>query len=65
MGYYPTPTGIATELPPYRPPNILRTLYISLIDRTVFVLWRAIMFAVPAGAVIWTMCRSMSRPARA
>jgi ferrous iron transport protein B len=41
------------ELPPYRPPNILRTLYTSLIDRTLFVLWRAVVFALPAGAVIW------------
>lgn len=41
------------ELPPYRPPRVLRTLYTSLIDRTIFVLWRAIVFAVPAGAVIW------------
>lgn len=41
------------ELPPYRPPNILRTLYTSIVDRTLFVLWRAIVFAVPAGAVIW------------
>ena len=41
------------ELPPYRPPRILRTLYTSLIDRTIFVLWRAVIFALPAGAVIW------------
>ncbi len=41
------------ELPPYRPPRILQTLYTSLIDRTLFVLWRAIVFAVPAGLVIW------------
>lgn len=41
------------ELPPYRPPNILRTLYTSLIDRTLFVLWRAIVFAMPEGAAIW------------
>ncbi|MEO0054194.1 MAG: hypothetical protein RLZZ50_141, partial [Verrucomicrobiota bacterium] len=41
------------ELPPYRPPNLWRTLYTSLIDRTLFVLWRAIVFAMPAGAVIW------------
>jgi ferrous iron transport protein B len=26
-----------------------------LIDRTIFVLWRAIVFAVPAGAVIWLL----------
>jgi ferrous iron transport protein B len=41
------------ELPPYRPPNLLRTLHTSLVDRTIFVLWRAVVFAVPAGAVIW------------
>lgn len=41
------------ELPPYRPPRILRTLYTSLIDRTLIVLWRAIVFAFPAGLVIW------------
>ncbi|KPK03506.1 MAG: iron transporter FeoB, partial [Anaerolineae bacterium SG8_19] len=41
------------ELPPYRPPRIGQTLYTSIIDRTVFVLWRAIVFAMPAGAVIW------------
>jgi ferrous iron transport protein B len=41
------------ELPPYRPPRILRTLYTSLIDRTIFVLWRAVVFALPAGAAIW------------
>lgn len=41
------------ELPPYRPPQILKTIYTSIIDRTFFVLWRAIIFAMPAGAVIW------------
>lgn len=46
-------SAFSLELPPYRPPKILRTLYTSLIDRTFFVLWRAIVFAVPAGAAIW------------
>jgi len=41
------------ELPPYRPPQIARTIYTSLIDRTIYVLWRAVVFALPAGAVIW------------
>ncbi len=41
------------ELPPYRPPRVLQTLYTSLVDRTLHVLWRAIVFAAPAGAVIW------------
>ena len=41
------------ELPPYRPPRIWQTIYTSIIDRTLIVLWRAIVFAMPAGAVIW------------
>ena len=46
-------SAFSLEFPPYRPPRILQTLYTSLIDRTIFVLWRALVFAVPAGAVIW------------
>ena len=46
-------SAFSLELPPYRPPRILQTLYTSLIDRTLFVLWRAVVFAVPAGIVIW------------
>ncbi len=46
-------TTFSLELPPYRPPRILQTLYTSLIDRTAIVLWRAVVFALPAGAVIW------------
>lgn len=41
------------ELPPYRTPMFWKTIYTSLIDRTLIVLWRAIVFAAPAGAVIW------------
>ena len=41
------------ELPPYRPPRILRTLWTSIIDRTFKVLRRAVVMAAPAGAVIW------------
>lgn len=46
-------SAFSLELPPYRPPRFWQTLYTSLIDRTIFVLWRAVVFAVPAGAVIW------------
>jgi len=46
-------TSFSLELPPYRPPRVLQTLYTSMIDRTLIVLWRAIVFAAPAGAVIW------------
>ncbi|WP_413512677.1 ferrous iron transport protein B [Myroides odoratus] len=44
------------ELPPYRPPKVWQTIYTSLIDRTLIVLWRAIVFAAPAGAIIWLVC---------
>lgn len=47
------PSTFNLELPPYRPPQIWKTIYTSLIDRTLIVLWRAIVFAAPAGAVIW------------
>ena len=46
-------SSFSLELPPYRPPRVLQTLYTSLIDRTIYVLWRAIIFAAPAGAAIW------------
>lgn len=46
-------SSFSLELPPYRPPRIWQTLYTSLIDRTIIVLWRAIVFAIPAGILIW------------
>jgi ferrous iron transport protein B len=49
------PSAFALEMPPYRKPQVLRVLYTSLIDRTLFVLWRAIVWAVPCGAVAWIM----------
>jgi ferrous iron transport protein B len=48
-------SAFTLELPPYRRPGIMRILYTSLIDRTLFVLWRAILTAAPAGAVIWLL----------
>lgn len=47
------PSAFSLELPPYRPPRFWQTIYTSLIDRTAIVLWRAILFAFPAGLVIW------------
>jgi len=46
-------TSFSLELPPYRPPRVWQTLYTSIIDRTLIVLWRAVIFAIPAGALIW------------
>jgi ferrous iron transport protein B len=48
-------SAFTLELPPYRRPGVLRIMYTSLIDRTLFVLWRAILTAAPAGAVIWIL----------
>jgi ferrous iron transport protein B len=48
-------SAFTLELPPYRRPGIARILYTSLIDRTLFVLWRAVLTAAPAGAVIWLL----------
>ena len=48
-------SAFTLELPPYRRPGVMRTLYTSLIDRTLFVLWRAMLTAAPAGAVIWIL----------
>jgi ferrous iron transport protein B len=48
-------SAFTLELPPYRRPGVMRILYTSLIDRTLFVLWRAILTAAPAGAVIWIL----------
>jgi ferrous iron transport protein B len=48
-------SSFTLELPPYRRPGIRRILYTSLIDRTIFVLYRAVVMAAPAGAVIWLM----------
>lgn len=49
------PSSFIMELPPFRRPKILSVLYTSLIDRTVFVLYRAVLMAVPAGGLIWIL----------
>jgi ferrous iron transport protein B len=49
------PSTFTLELPPYRLPQIGRVLYSSIIDRTLFVLWRALIIAAPAGAITWML----------
>lgn len=41
------------EMPPYRRPEVLKTVVRSVIDRTLFVLIRAICVSIPAGIIIW------------
>ncbi len=47
--------GAILELPPYRKPQIGRILISSIVDRTLFVLGRALSVAVPAGIIIWIL----------
>jgi ferrous iron transport protein B len=49
------PSTFTLELPPYRAPQVGRILYSSIIDRTIFVLSRAVVIAAPAGAVTWLL----------
>lgn len=47
------PSTFTLELPPYRPPQVGRVIYTSIIDRTLFVLRRAVAVAIPAGIITW------------
>lgn len=49
------PSSFTLELPPYRRPQVGQVIVRSIFDRTLFVLWRAISVAAPAGLVIWIM----------
>jgi len=47
------PSSFILELPPYRKPQVGSIIVRSLLDRTLFVLGRAISVAAPIGIVIW------------
>lgn len=49
------PSSFTLELPPYRRPQIGKVIVRSIFDRTLFVLSRAVVIAMPAGLVIWGM----------
>lgn len=49
------PSSFTLELPPYRRPQIGKVIVRSLLDRTLFVLGRAVVVAAPAGLLIWLM----------
>lgn len=53
------PSTFILELPPYRKPQIVKTLVHSIFDRTLFVLGRAMAVAAPAGILIWLMANIM------
>lgn len=43
------------ELPPYRRPNLKKIMVRSCLDRTFYILGRAVMISLPAGIIIWTL----------
>ncbi len=49
------PSSFVLELPPYRRPQVGKVIVRSVLDRTLFVLGRAVTSAVPAGLIIWLM----------
>ncbi|MBQ5816224.1 MAG: ferrous iron transport protein B, partial [Oscillospiraceae bacterium] len=49
------PSSFTLEMPPFRRPQIAKTIVRSVFDRTLFVLGRAAAIAAPAGLVIWLM----------
>lgn len=53
------PSAFTLELPPYRRPQFGKVIVRSILDRTLFVLGRAISVAIPAGAIIWILANVM------
>ena len=47
------PSSFVLELPPYRKPQFGKIIIRSILDRTIFVLSRALAVVAPAGLVIW------------
>lgn len=49
------PSAFTLELPPFRAPQLKEVLVRSVLDRTLFVLGRAVSVAAPAGALVWCL----------
>lgn len=49
------PSSFTLELPPYRKPEFGKIFIRSVLDRTLFVLGRAIAIAAPAGLLLWIL----------
>ena len=49
------PSSFVMELPPYRMPQVFKTIVYSLREKVLAVLWRAVAVAAPAGLVIWSL----------
>ena len=49
------PSSYILEIPPFRRPQLGKVLVRSLLDRTLFVLGRAVLVAAPCGLLIWLL----------
>ncbi len=49
------PSSFTLELPPYRKPQFGKVIVRSILDRTLFVLGRAVVVAAPVGLLIWIL----------
>ncbi len=49
------PSSFILELPSYRTPQIGKVIIRSILDRTLFVLCRAVAFSAPCGLIIWIL----------
>ncbi len=49
------PSSFILELPPYRKPQYIKVIIRSIIDRTLYVLGRAVVVAIPAGIIIYIL----------
>jgi len=49
------PSSFTLELPPYRKPEILKTIVRSVFDRTFIILGKSLLIALPAGIVIFLL----------
>lgn len=49
------PSSFTLELPPYRKPQFSKVIIRSIFDRTIFVLGRSCIVAIPSGLLIWLL----------
>ncbi|WP_026678469.1 nucleoside recognition domain-containing protein [Fictibacillus gelatini] len=49
------PTHYTLELPPYRKPKIINTIVRATLDKSLYVLKRAVIVAAPAGVLTWVL----------
>ncbi len=54
-----TPSSFTLELPPYRKPEIIKTILRSVVDRTFIVLGRSLLVALPSGMIIFLLANVM------